>query len=303
MTGGRYHVCKTCGPASWIYASKAQKFAKCSWCGTPWPTDVPQAPWKEPSRPRPRARQPKPSKLVNCLQKVWANLPEAVCSQFEQAGFKLPAPKPEDIDLLSLLQRNRGDLPQKVLDVLPAAPVPNPVQEGRAAGVEFRNSVGKLRDLGQRKLKLQEDIDAAKANLRALLTKMQDLQQSIQDAQAEVTKTSQEYEAKVLTQCAEEANHGVEAVLQALGINEDALTETQKRSIETLKKATADEAKRRKTQQQPQEFPPGLGTSARPAPSVPEAGRPNEASKSQPDLKETKERSRSPKRATEQEDL
>ena len=295
-------MCKTCGPASWVYASKAQRFAKCSWCGTPWPTDVPQAPWKEPSRPRPRARQPKPSKLVNCLQKVWATLPEAVCCQFEQAGFKLPAPKPEDIDLLSLLQRNRGDLPQEVLDVLPAAPVPNPVQEGRAAGVEFRNSVGKLRDLGQRKLKLQEDIDAAKANLRALLTKMQDLQQSIQDAQAEVTKTSQEYEAKVLTQCAEEANHGVEAVLQALGINEDALTETQKRSIENLKKATADEAKRRKTQQQPQEFPPGLGTSARPAPPVPEAGRTNEASKSQPDLKEAKARSRSPKRATEQEE-
>ena len=131
---------------------------------------------------------------------------------------------------------------------------------------------------------------------------MQDLQQSIQDAQAEVTKTSQEYEAKVLTQCAEEANHGVEAVLQALGINEDALTETQKRSIENLKKATADEAKRRKTQQQPQEFPPGLGTSARPAPPVPEAGRPNEASKSQPDLKETKARSRSPKRSTEQDE-
>ena len=302
MTGGRYHVCKTCGPASWVYASKAQRFAKCSWCGTPWPTDVPQAPWKEPSRPRPRARQPKPSKLVNCLQKVWATLPEAVCSQFEQAGFRLPAPKPEDVDLLSLLQRNRGDLPQEVLDVLPAAPAPNPVQEGRAAGVEFRNSVGKLRDLGQRKLKLQEDIDAAKAGLKALLTKMQDLQQSIQDAQAEVTKTSQEYESKVLTQCAEEANHGVDAVLQALGINEDALTESQKRSIENLKKATADEAKRRKTQQQPQEFPPGLGTSARPAPPVPEAGRPNEASKSQPDLKETKERSRSPKRSTEQEE-
>ena len=168
--------------------------------------------------------------------------------------------------------------------------------------VEFRNSVGRLRDLGQRKLKLQEDIDAAKAGLRALLTKMQDLQQSIQEAQAEVTKTSQEYESKVLTQCTEEANHGVEAVLQALGINEEALTETQKRSLENLKKATADEAKRRKTQQQPQEPPPGLGTSARPAPPVSEAGRPAEASKSQPDLKETKGRSRSPKRTTEQDE-
>ena len=73
-----------------------------------------------------------------------------MCSQFEQAGFKLPAPKPEDVDLLSLLQRNRDDLPQEILDALPAAPTPNPVQEGKAAGVEWRNSVGKLRDLGQR---------------------------------------------------------------------------------------------------------------------------------------------------------
>ena len=113
-------------------------------------------------------------------------MPADVCSQFEQAGFKLPAPKPDDVDLLSLLQRNRDDLPQEILDALPAAPTPNPVQEGKAAGVEWRNSVGKLRDLGQRKLKLQEDIDSAKANLKALLNKMQDLQQSILEAQAEV---------------------------------------------------------------------------------------------------------------------
>ena len=119
------------------------------------------------------------------------------------------------------------------------------MQEGKAAGVEWRNSVGKLRDLGQRKLKLQEDIDSAKANLKALLNKMQDLQQSILEAQAEVNKATQEYETKVLTQCAEEAHHGVESVLQALGIQEDALTEAQQRSLAALKKDTADEAPQR----------------------------------------------------------
>ena len=70
---------------------------------------------------------------------------------------------------------------------------------------------------------MQEDIDSAKANLKALLNKMQDLQQSILEAQAEVNKATQEYETKVLTQCAEEAYDGVESVLQALGIQEDAL--------------------------------------------------------------------------------
>ena len=58
----------------------------------------------------------------------------------------------------------------------------------------------------------------------------QDLQQSILEAQAEVNKTTQEYETKVLTQCAEEAHHGVESVLQALGIQEDALTEATAQS-------------------------------------------------------------------------
>ncbi|CAE7606948.1 unnamed protein product [Symbiodinium sp. CCMP2592] len=290
MAGGRYYVCKTCGPASWIYASKVQKFAKCSWCGKPWPADVPQAPWREPSRPRPRTRQPKPAKLASCLQKVWSTLPADVRLQFEQAGFKVPAPKQEDVDLLSLLQRNREDLPQEVLDALPAAPVPNPVQEGKAAGVEWRNSVGKLRDLGQRKLKLQEDIDLAKANLRAMLTKMQDLQTSIQEAQTEVNKATQEYETKVLTQCNEEANHGVESVLQALGIQEEALTEAQKRSLEALKKENADEAKRRKTQQQEQ-FPPGLAPQLRSAAHVTEANKEAEDAKG-PTSQPVKERSR-----------
>ena len=268
-------MCKTCGPASWVYASKVTKIAQCSWCGTPWPTDVPRAPWREPSRPRPRERPPS--------------------SQFEQAGFKKPAPKTEDVDLLSLLQRNRGALPPEILNALPEAPAPNPVQEGKAAGVEFRNSVGKLRDLGQRKLKLQEDIDNAKANLKA-----QDLQQSLQEAQAEVNKTSQEYEAKVLTQCFEEANHGVDSVLQALGITEEALTEAQKRSIEALKKETADEAKRRKTQQQQQQFPPGLAPPPpRPEPPAAEgSARDAEVTKGPPDSQD-KARSRSPKRAVE----
>ncbi|CAE7805903.1 pol [Symbiodinium sp. CCMP2592] len=148
----------------------------------------------------------------------------------------------------------------------------------------------RLRDLGQRKLKLQEDIDLAKANLRALLTKMQDLQTSIQEAQTEVNKATQEYETKVLTQCTEEANHGVESVLQALGIQEEALTEAQKRSLEALKRENADEAKRRKTQQQEQ-FPPGLTPQLRSAAPATEANKEAEDAKGPPS-QPIKERSR-----------
>ena len=123
---------------------------------------------------------------------------------------------------------------------------------------------------------------------------MQDLQQSILEAQAEVNKTTQESETKVLTQCAEEAHHGVESVLQALGIQEDALTEAQRRSLAALKKDTADEAKRRKTQQQ--HFPPGLAPQLCLEPPVAEVARAAEGTKGPLD-QSAKARSRSPKRA------
>ena len=120
-------------------------------------------------------------------------------------------------------------------------------------------------------------------------------QQSILEAQAEVNKATQEYETKVLTQCAEEAHHGVESVLQALGIQEDALTEAQQRSLAALKKDTADEAKRRKTQQQ--HFPPGLAPQLCPEPPAAEVARAAEGTKGPLD-QSAKARSRSPKRAS-----
>ncbi|CAE7277113.1 unnamed protein product [Symbiodinium natans] len=191
MAGGRYHVCRKCGPASWIFAAKVPKFPKCQ-CGT----------------------------------------------------LAKPA-RAEDVDLVALLQQHVGDLPQVIVDALPATPTPDPRQEGKEAGDVLRSSVGKLRDLGQRKLRLQEEIDTAKDNLRAMLHKMQDIQNAIEEAKVEVAKTTKEYEDKVVKHCAEEVNNGVESVLQALGMQEASLTEEQKRKLEALK---SDEAKRRRMQ-------------------------------------------------------
>ena len=112
---------------------------------------------------------------------------------------------------------------------------------------------GKLRDLGQRKLRLQEEIDTAKDNLRAMLHKMQDIQNAIEEAKVEVAKTTKEYD-KVVKHCAEEVNNGVESVLQALGMQEASLTEEQKRKLEALK---SDEAKHRRMQVDPG-LPPDL---------------------------------------------
>ncbi|CAE7233951.1 unnamed protein product [Symbiodinium natans] len=242
MAGGRYHVCKKCGPASWIFAAKVPKFPKCQWCGTKWPTDVPTPKiWSKPE-PKPRPRKPKTNKVHDCLRKVWDTLPEEACVQLKEAGFEAKPARAVDVDLVALLQQHVGDLPQVIVDALPATPTPDPRQEGKEAGDVLRSSVGKLRDLGQRKLRLQEEIDTAKDNLRAMLHKMQDIQNAIEEAKVEVAKTTKEYEDKVVKHCAEEVNNGVESVLQALGMQEASLTEEQKRKLEALK---SDEAKRR----------------------------------------------------------
>ena len=138
--------------------------------------------------------------------------------QLKEAGFEAQPARTEDVDLVALLQQHVGDLPKVIVDALPATPTPDPRQEGKEAGDVLRSSVGKLRDLGQRKLRLQEEIDTAKDNLRAMLHKMQDIQNAIEEAKVEVAKTTKEYEDKVLKHCAEEVNNGVESVLQAWGM-------------------------------------------------------------------------------------
>ena len=79
--------------------------------------------------------------------------------QLKEAGFEAKPARAEDVDLVALLQQHVGDLPQVIVDALPATPTPDPRQEGKEAGDVLRSSVGKLRDLGQRKLRLQEEID------------------------------------------------------------------------------------------------------------------------------------------------
>ena len=201
-----------------------------------------------------RPRKPKTNKVHDCLRKVWDTLPDEACVQLREAGFEAKPARTEDVDLVALLQQHVGDLPQVIVDALPATPTPDPRQEGKEAGDVLRSSVGKLRDLGQRKLRLQEEIDTAKDNLRAMLHKMQDIQNAIEEAKVEVAKTTKEYEDKVVKHCAEEVNNGVESVLQALGMQEASLTEEQKRKLEALK---SDEAKRRRMQVDPG-LPPGL---------------------------------------------
>jgi len=148
-------------------------------------------------------------------------------------------------------------LPEAVRDALPPpapVPEPNPVQDGLEKGNALRKAVVKLRDLGQRKLKLQGEIDASKAHLRELLKRLQGLQSDIAEATEAVKKRSQEYEP--VLESAEAEPNNVDLVLQALGLEEAALTDDQKRNIDALREG----AKKRKAPEEADEDmkPPGL---------------------------------------------
>ena len=128
------------------------------------------------------------------------------------------------------------------------------MQDGLEKGNALRKAVMKLRDLGQRKLKLQGEIDASKTHLRELLKRLQSLQSDIAEATEAVKKRSQEYEP-VLESADDEPNN-VDLVLQALGLEEAALTDDQKRKIDALREG----AKKRKLPDEADEDmkPPGL---------------------------------------------
>ena len=103
-------------------------------------------------------------------------------------------------------------------------------------------------------MKLQSEIDASKTHLRELLKRLQSLQSDIAEATEAVKKRSQEYEP-VLESADDEPNN-VDLVLQALGLEEAALTDDQKRKIDALREG----AKKRKLPDEADEDmkPPGL---------------------------------------------
>ena len=113
-------------------------------------------------------------------------------------------------------------------------------------------------------MKLQSEIDASKTHLRELLKRLQGLQSDIAEATEAVKKRSQEYEP--VLESADDETNNVDLVLQALGLEEAALTDDQKRKIDTLREG----AKKRKLPDEADEDmkPPGLPVPA----AVPQGG-------------------------------
>ena len=272
----QYTVCTTKTCDSWIFTDRIAKLQQpcCAKCGKAWPgaKAIPGAWWAGapkggrvwrgaqtaapaaapgPSQPRPK------NKIVKTLGTLWDTLTPEAKTEFQKAGYQPPKPTPEEPDLISLLQIHAKNLPEAVREALPPpapTPEPDPVQDGLEKGNALRKAVMKLRDLGQRKLKLQGEIDASKTHLRELLKRLQSLQSDIAEATEAVKKRSQEYEP-VLESADDEPNN-VDLVLQALGLEEAALTDDQKRKIDALREG----AKKRKLPDEADEDmkPPGL---------------------------------------------
>ncbi|CAE7835037.1 unnamed protein product [Symbiodinium sp. CCMP2592] len=157
--------------------------------------------------PRPTKAQDDRSKrntrILKSLRKVWADLPDEARTQLSDAGFEAPQTSDVDMepDLLALLQNNVERLPECIRQALPPPPpepTPDPLKEGRESGNALRRSILKLKQLGQEKLRLQEEINKTKTKLHDLLRGMQELQEAISEATDVARKCSDTYERGVL---------------------------------------------------------------------------------------------------------
>ncbi|CAE7234573.1 unnamed protein product [Symbiodinium sp. CCMP2592] len=191
--------------------------------------------------PRPTKAQDDRSKrntrILKSLRKVWADLPDEARTQLSDAGFEAPQTSDVDMepDLLALLQNNVERLPECIRQALPPPPpepTPDPLKEGRESGNALRRSILKLKQLGQEKLRLQEEINKTKTKLHDLLRGMQELQEAISEATDVARKCSDTYERGVLLHVPKSE---VDLVLEALGLSPEALTEDHKANLNALR--------------------------------------------------------------------
>ena len=259
-----YTVCQFCND-SWIYNHKIKHRPFCR-CGQPWPLQQvsysqdssPGQPQWSPSRAvfakptKPGKTQPhKGFKGAQVLGEHWDSLPDAVQSVLRKNGLAPSQPAEQEDPLIKLLQQHKDALPDQIKAELDKRD-PEPFEVALATQDAFKTAVGKLRELGNRKLLLQQRIDNAKAAFTALLSQMQNLQAEIKEAEQKVEKVGGDYHEKVLKTDDEADTMDVEAVLGQLGVQ---LTQEQQATWKAIQAEHA--SKRRKAEAM--ESPPGLG--------------------------------------------
>ncbi|CAE7504945.1 unnamed protein product [Symbiodinium natans] len=185
------------------------------------------------------------------LGEHWDSLPDAVQSVLRKNGLAPSQPAEQEDPLIKLLQQHKDALPDQIKAELDKRD-PEPFEVALATQDAFKTAVGKLRELGNRKLLLQQRIDNAKAAFTALLSQMQNLQAEIKEAEQKVEKVGGDYHEKVLKTDDEADTMDVEAVLGQLGVQ---LTQEQQATWKAIQAEHA--SKRRKAEAM--ESPPGLG--------------------------------------------
>ena len=103
-TARLYHVCKRCGPESWIFADRVPKTPNCSRCGGRWPK-AKQDQWASnvrvwrDSAQKPQNQTPKPQRhnrqnqAQQALHTVWQRLPAEARAAIQEAGWQPSAPQ------------------------------------------------------------------------------------------------------------------------------------------------------------------------------------------------------------------
>ena len=198
-----YTVCQFCND-SWIYNHKIKHRPFCR-CGQPWPLQQvsysqdssPGQPQWSPNRTvfakptKPGKTQPhKGFKGAQVLGEHWDSLPDAVQSVLRKNGLAPSQPAEQEDPLIKLLQQHKHALPDQIRAELDKRD-PEPFEVALATQDAFKTAVGKLRELGNRKLLLQQRIDNAKAAFTALLSQMQNLQAEIKEAEQKVEKVGE----------------------------------------------------------------------------------------------------------------
>ena len=275
-TNRQYVVCCSAWCQGWLWADRCAKVGQCKQCGTAWeaslrkaglkaptakaskaewPTLGEAARWKSQSPVKARARGI-PKDIQAALSGAWDGLEPQLQQALQEAGFKPKVPEKTEPDLMQLLQQHAGELPEAVRAAIavPEPPAPSPTEVGLEAADRYKQAVGKLRDLGHRKLQLQGKIEVAKKGLRTMLDELKALQEAIGEAQASVDDLGRDYQEKVLTQASD-----LKTVQEQV---QDALTEVglqiPEDQVQRLQEALESQAKRRR-KVEPAELPPGLG--------------------------------------------
>ena len=115
------------------------------------------------------------------LNQVWEHLGEEGSRFLPQVGYLASAGLRSQWRLWAQATEDTKELLRQAGVQAPA--VPTPTEEGEEAAGAWKAASTKLKELGEKKINMQKQVDNAKDTLRGILKEMQSLQEQINLAQ------------------------------------------------------------------------------------------------------------------------